>query len=67
MTDYTRYIHYETQAEADERWYDRLERRTRAYIREANAYFADRAYERMMERYADDLVDLRDTERSALR
>ena len=67
MTDRTVYVYRETLEDGAKRWDGRKAQRTLVYIREANAYFANRAYERMMERYADDLADLRDTERSALR
>ena len=37
------------------------------YIQERNQFFVDEAYNRLMDYFTDDLADLRDTERCALR
>ena len=63
----TSYIYRMSAEEANANWITRKWNRTLEYIQERNQHFIDEAFERLMERYADDLIDLRDTERCALR
>ena len=63
----TSYIYIsQTKEEADANWITRKYNRALEYIQEErNAFFANQAYNKLMDIYADDLADLRDTERCA--
>lgn len=70
----TTYVYRMSEAEANANWITRKYNRALEYIQERNAFFVDRAYQRMytqerakfiMYIHFDDLADLRDTERCA--
>ena len=61
----TTYVYRMSTEEANANWITRKWNRALAYIQERNAFFVDEAHNRLMEYYANDLADLRDTERCA--
>ena len=63
----TSYIYRMSEAEANANWITRKYNRALEYIQERNTFFVDEAYNRLKDYYPDDLADLRDTERMALR
>ena len=63
----TSYVYRMSAEEGNANWITRKYNRALAYIQERNAFFVDEAHNRLMDYYPDDLADLRDTERCALR